>query len=83
MLATNKLEEDKNISWILYVDRALNFKGSYIRLILTNLKGVVMEYMLKFNFNTINNGAKYEALISSLKIAKEIKIEMFKVFSDS
>lgn len=62
-------------SWIHHVDGASNFQGSGSGLILINQDEVIMEYVLRFGFHTINNVAKYEALISSLKIAKEIGID--------
>lgn len=50
---------------------------------LTNLDRVTMEYALRFDFKTSNNGAKYEALIIDLEIAKELKVKELKVFTDS
>ena len=52
-------------------------------LILINLDEIIIEYVLWFEFSTINNGAKYEALIAGLKIAKELKVDNLKIYSDS
>ena len=38
---------------------------------------------LRFRFKASNNEAEYEALISGLKLAKELKAEVVHVFSDS
>ena len=46
-------------------------------------KGVVTERTVRFNFDTCNNGAKYEALIVGLQMAKKHNIKRFKVFMDS
>lgn len=40
------------------MDGASNFKGSEVGLIHINLDRVIMEYALRFNFNTTNNEAK-------------------------
>lgn len=56
-----------------HVDGASNSQGSGAGLIFTRQDGVVTEYTLWFDFNTSNNEAKYEALITGLKIAKELK----------
>ena len=44
---------------------------------------MVFEYALWFAFSTSNNKAEYEALITGLKLAKELRILELKVFSDS
>ena len=63
------------LSWILHIDGASNVQRSWAKLILTNLNGIVMKYFLRFDFHTTNNGIEYEALITNLKIAKEIGID--------
>ena len=42
-----------------------------------------MHYALRFGFKASNNEAEYEALIAGLKLAKEMKVESLKVFSES
>ena len=46
-------------------------------------EGVIMEHALRFNFKTFNNGAKYEALIVGLKMAKDLNIKKLKFFNNS
>lgn len=65
------------------MDGTLDSQGSRPRLILANSDGVVIEYTFRLNFSTFNNRAKYEALIVSLKIAKELGVAKLKVFIDS
>ena len=69
--------------WGLYVDGALNGGGSGAGLIRINLEGNRMHCALRFNFKASNNEAKYEALIAGLKLAKEMKVESLKIFSNS
>lgn len=62
---------------------ASNSKWSEVGLILANLDGDIVEYMLRLNFNITNNGARYEALIYDLMITKELEILNIKAFFDS
>ena len=56
---------------------------SGVGFLLTNSKGVVIEYALRFNFKIFNNQAEYEALLASLRVVKELGIDSLRVFSDS
>lgn len=72
-------QSDSRIIWILHVDGASNFQGSGAGSILINSKGVVIEYALRFSFNATNNQTKYEALLTSLKLAKQLKVQSLRV----
>lgn len=72
----------KDPCWILHVDGASNSCGSGARIILANLDRIVTKYALKFNFKASNNAIEYEALFTSLKIAKELRVQKLKVFSN-
>ena len=50
--------------WALYVDGSSNMSGTGAGLILVNPKEIIVEYVLRFKFPTINNGAEYEALVA-------------------
>ena len=52
-------------------------------IILTNLEGEAVEYVLRFIFPSSNNKAEYEALLTSLKLAAELEVLELRVFSDS
>ncbi|XP_073116127.1 uncharacterized protein [Elaeis guineensis] len=94
IIADNKLEDattkeaatpepDLRSTWVLHINGASNAQGSGASLILTNSEGVVTEYVLRFDFKASNNQAKYEALLAGLKMAKELKIDSLKVFTNS
>ena len=42
-----------------------------------------IKYAVKLKYNTTNNAAEYEALITGLKLAIEVRTENLKVYSDS
>ena len=42
-----------------------------------------VRYAVKLKYNTTNNVAEYEALLTGLKLAIEVRVEHLKVYSDS
>ncbi|XP_022024773.1 uncharacterized protein LOC110924853 [Helianthus annuus] len=69
--------------WKLFTDGASSVEGSGAGLILINPEGLEFTYALRFDFQTTNNEAEYEALITSLRLAKEMKVQKLEVFTDS
>lgn len=76
-------EEVKYFYQILHVDGVSHSYRSRVGFILASLDWVITEDTLKFDFNTSNNAIKYEVLVASLKIAKELQVQELKVFFDS
>ncbi|XP_072062050.1 uncharacterized protein [Arachis hypogaea] len=70
------------IIWSLYVDGSSNKAESGAGVILESDQGTRIELSLRFEFPTSNNQAEYEALLASLKLAKEVEVEKVVVFSD-
>ena len=48
-----------------------------------SLEGRKIHCALYFGFSTSNNEAEYEPLIVGLKLAKELKVDNLKIYSDS
>ena len=69
--------------WNLYVDGASNMKGSRVWIILEGLDNVTLEQAIKLNFKASNNQAKYEGLIASLKLAREVGAKKLWCYIDS
>ena len=53
-------------TWEVYVDGALNQKGSGVGLVLMSPEKVVIEKSLRLDFSTTNNEAEYEALLEGI-----------------
>ncbi|XP_072085105.1 uncharacterized protein [Arachis hypogaea] len=70
-------------TWSLYVDRSSNKVESEAGVILKSDQGTRIELSLRFKFLASNNQVEYEALLVSLKLAKEVEAERLIVFSDS
>ncbi|MCS5023615.1 ribonuclease HI family protein, partial [Staphylococcus aureus] len=52
-------------------------------IILEGPEGYQAEYALRFQFKASNNMAEYEALVTGLRLAKEVGAQNLKVYSDS
>ncbi|GKA78592.1 reverse transcriptase domain-containing protein, partial [Tanacetum coccineum] len=68
-------EEELPEPWILFMDGSSCTYSSGAGLMLTNLEGLEFTYALRFRFNATNNEAKYEALISGLRIAEQMGVK--------
>ena len=57
--------------------------GSGASVILESSTGEKISYARRLEFLTFNNEAEYEALLAGLCLAKEIRVEKLKIYSDS
>ena len=71
------------LEWKLYIDGASEAQGSRAGVILIGPRKVQIRYAVKLKYNTTNNAAEYEALLTGLKLAIEVSAEHLKVYSDS
>lgn len=69
--------------WKLYLDGSSSQLGCGAGLVLIDLKGIRMEYALKFDFPATNNKVEYEALLIGLKLAREVGANKLTVYTDS
>ena len=58
-------------------------QGSSARIILVGPKKIRIKYAIRIAYGATNNTAKYEALITGLKLANEIRTESLQIFCDS
>ena len=65
------------------MDGSSNNGGSGANLILVSLEGHQIHCALRFKFKASSNKAEYEALITGLELAKEMKVKSLDIFSDS
>jgi len=65
------------------MDGASNVKGSGANIILEGPDNTTLEQVFKLNFKASNNQAKYETLIASLKLAKEVGAKKLRCYTDS
>ena len=65
------------------MDGSLNEGGSGAGLILVSPEGHRVHCAMRFSFKASNNKAEYEALITGLKLAKEMQVKSLGIYSDS
>ncbi|RDX71215.1 hypothetical protein CR513_49452, partial [Mucuna pruriens] len=69
--------------WLLFVDRASNQSESGVGIILEGPKRVLIEQSLLSEFKANNNQAEYEALLATMRLAKELDAQILTAKSDS
>ncbi|GJU17058.1 reverse transcriptase domain-containing protein [Tanacetum coccineum] len=74
---------DPSNEWKLYTDGASSDDGVGAVLMLIDPAGKEYIYALRFEFETTNNEAEYEALIAGLRIAQEMETTKVAIFLDS
>ncbi|XP_074348236.1 uncharacterized protein LOC141687000 [Apium graveolens] len=68
---------------VLHFERASKTKSSGAGIVLQSPDGIMVEYALKLDFPTMNNEAKYEALIVDLGLTRGVRAKNLKIFGDS
>src|SRR5262249_40882253 len=74
---------DTSPSWLLYLDGDLNSKGKGIGAVLLSLERVTIPLAHQLAFSATNNVAKYEALLSGLRLALILKVKDLRIIGDS
>ncbi|GJV55567.1 reverse transcriptase domain-containing protein [Tanacetum coccineum] len=76
-------ESEPEDAWKLFTDGTSSTDGSGAGLMVVSPKRKEYIYALRFEFETTNNEAEYEALLTGLRIAKEMEIQELIIFVDS
>ncbi|KAL5572098.1 hypothetical protein UlMin_021695 [Ulmus minor] len=77
------MTQTQNSQWKLYVDGSSTETSSGARIILVSPGGVKLSCVVRFKFKATNNQAGYEALLSGLRLAKEVSARHLTIYSDS
>lgn len=77
-------QEGKECSpWTLFVDGSCNKFGSGAGVVLKNPSKEIIARAFKIEFPVTNNEAEYEALVTGLRMAKDLDVRRLAVFCDS
>ncbi|KAL0395079.1 UNVERIFIED_CONTAM: hypothetical protein Slati_4474100 [Sesamum latifolium] len=76
------MEEDEG-NWLLHADGFSTLTGTRTGIILTILEGDELEYASLFDFKALNNEAKYETPIASIRMALDVRAKNLIAYSDS
>ena len=71
------------LSWKVYVDGAMNDRGSEVRLVLISLERIIIKKSLRLGFPATNNEAEYEALLVEMTMIQKMGGKVVEIFSDS
>jgi ribonuclease HI len=83
---SNILEEEEvplEKAWIAYVDGSSKRKYSGVGVILKGPNGEECKAAMQFQFATTNNEAEYKATIAGMNIAREMRVKILEVKSES
>ena len=72
-----------NPVWKMFVDGSTNQEGSVVGIVLESPKQEKMVKAFRLEFPVSNNEAEYEALLTGLKMARELGVKAIHVFCDS
>ncbi|KAL5565706.1 hypothetical protein UlMin_028870 [Ulmus minor] len=75
--------QTQNSQWKLYVDGSSTETSSGAGIILVSPDGVKLSCAICFKFKATNNQAEYEALLSGLRLVKEVSARHLTIYSDS
>ena len=71
------------LSWRVYVDGAVNQRGSRVGLVLISPEKITVEKSLRLSFLTTNNEAEYETLLVGMNMVQKIGGKTVEKFLDS
>ena len=60
------------LSWKVYVDGAVNHRGSGVGLVLISPERITIEKSLRLGFSATNNEAEYEAVLVGMAIVQKM-----------
>ena len=69
--------------WKVYVDGAVNQRGSRVGLVLVSPKPIIIEKSLRLGFLVTNNEAKCEVLLEEMSMIHKMGRKAIKIFSNS
>ena len=71
------------LPWMVYVDGAVNHRGSGVGLVLISPEKITIEKSLRLGFLTMNNEAEYEALLVEMTMVQKMGGKTVEIFFDS
>ena len=69
--------------WKVYVDGAVNQRGSKVGLVMVSPEKITIKKSLRFGFSATKNEAEYEALLMGMAMVQRMGGKAVKMFSDS
>ncbi|XP_075636650.1 uncharacterized protein LOC142608876 [Castanea sativa] len=73
----------ESLSWKVYVDVALNQRGSRVGLVVISSDKIVIEKSLRMDFSVMNNETEYETLLVGMTMVQKMGGKTMEMFSNS
>ena len=73
----------EHLQWSIHTDGSSNKQVGRARLVIHSLEGDEIECMVRLNFPTTNNEAKYKALVAELDLTKAAGAIRTVIYCDS
>ena len=71
------------LSWKVYIDGAVNHRGSGVGLVLVSPEKIIIEKSLRLGFSATNNEAEYKALLVWMTMVQKMDGKAVEIFFDS
>ena len=81
--SVNVVSTPKPPCWKVYVDGAVNQRGSGVGIVLITPERDTIEKSLRLGFSATNNEAEYEALLQGMAMVQKMGGKVVEMFSDS
>ena len=76
------ISQQDPLSWKVYIDGAVNQKGSEVGIVLISPEKITIEKSLRLDFSATNNEAEYEALLMGMTMVQKMGGKAIKIFSN-
>ena len=71
------------VSWKVFVDGASSASRVGAGIVIITPKGIKLKHSFRLGFKASNNEAKYEALLTRLRVVFDLGAKEVKIYSDS
>ena len=70
------------VPWNVFMDSAFSTSGARVGIVVITLEGIKLEHSFRLGFKASNNEAKYEALLTRLRVVFDLGAKEVKIYSD-
>jgi hypothetical protein len=69
--------------WVMYFDGSYTLKRAGAGVVLIPPEGDILKYAIQIKFSAVNNIAEYKGLVTSLRLAKDLRFRRLLIRGDS
>jgi ribonuclease HI len=68
---------------VICFNRSYTLKGAEVGVMIIPPEGDILKYAIQLEFSTTNNNVEYERLVTGLRLAKDLGIQLLLIRGDS